>query len=132
MTGDDGKERNISYKVVDKILRAPYEKKGKGAAVASIGDKSDKASSNGKDTDAEAKLKPILEALSTEMAGETLTKKALATRVSTALQKGKIDAKMHVPILNLVKDDAWLKKNANKFDMTVDADENTIQFGGES
>lgn len=125
MAGNDGVERPVPYKVVDKIIRAPYEKKaGKTAAGA------DKAAGNGKgDAASEKLLKPILEAISSEMDGQQLTKKALSTRVSTALQKGKVDSKLHVPILSLVKDDGWLKKNAGLYDMTVDAEEGTIIFG---
>lgn len=129
MVGADGKERPVPYKVVDKILSAPYEKKGK-AAAAGAGSAGEKAASNGKNSEAEATLKPILEAISTELAGETISKKALSIKVGAALQKAKVDAKAHVPILGLVKDDGWLKKNGSKYDMTFDADENQITFGG--
>lgn len=129
MMGNDGVERPVGYKVVDKIIRAPYEKKaGKGAAAgAGAGDK---AASNGKgDAGSEAILKPILEALSTELDGENLTFNALSKRVSKALQAGKVDAKQHVPVLALVKDVKWLTKNKAAYDMTIDADEQTVLFG---
>lgn len=145
MKGDDGKERPINYKVVSKIIRAGYDKKGasgnggaaKGGAKPTSGAQAPAAASgqtaatsNGKGGDeAESILKPILESLSEQLDGTRITRKALNMKVTGALADGKIAPKLHVPVLQLVKNDEWLLKNAARFDITFDQGANTIAFG---
>lgn len=148
-----GKKTTYDAKVVDKIIRAGYEKKAAKATPVAVTKKADKAAakpaaeatkeevggvaadtkaSSGtseKNTEAEAILKPILESMSEELDGQRISKKALSTRVSAALQKMKVAPNMHVPVLTLIKDDKWINKNAVKFDMSYDAENNTITFG---
>lgn len=133
-----GQERDWSYKVVDRTLKASYEikpgdKPGKAAGAAGAKSSAASAAANGKNAEAEEKLQPILEAISTEKAGETMTGNALVLRVSKALQANKkIDVKQHVPIVNLLRDVAWLKKHAGDYDMTVTVDDEgkpSVSFG---
>lgn len=150
-----GKDVDINYKIVDKIVRAGYEAKktvkGAGAAkleavkggksaAAEKGEKvaekvADKTtapeSAPSKNAEAESILKPILEHMSETQDGRRFTRKGFTTQVQAALQKEKVEPKLHVPILTLIKDDGWLTKNSSKFDMTVDlaAEPVTITFG---
>jgi len=116
---------------VDKIVRAGYEKKkGAGAESAKVTPiDSKKGGGATAGAEVEAILKPILEKLSEDLDGQQLTRKALTTRVSGALQSGGVPPKMHVPVLTLVKDNTWLSKNAAKYDITFDAEANTVVFG---
>lgn len=120
MADAKGVTRPTNFKTVDKIVKSPGQAKTKGAAAGKDG---------GANSETESALKSILEALSHEMDGKQLTLKALNTRVSRALQAGKVDTKLHIPTLALAKDAAWLKKNAEKYDMTVDFEAGTVVFG---
>lgn len=122
-------ERPVTYKVVEKVVSM-----GKGKGKAAAGGKDAGKDASGKDggndrATEEKAIQPILEAISSELDGTQVTMKALNSRVSKALQASKIDTKQHVSILALVKDDEWLKKNAKKYDMTVDTEERTVAFG---
>lgn len=119
-----GVERPISYKVVDKVVAMGKKAKGEAASKGEV-----KGGADPKSKEAETKLVPILEALSSELDTTSITMKAFNTRVATALKKNEVDAKLHVPILALIKDEQWLKKNSDKFDMTVDFEERTVVFG---
>ena len=107
---------NITY--VDRVVK--MGKSGGGSKAAT-----------GKGDDAAAKaLKPILEALSQECDGEKVTFKALHNRVSAALKKSSIDVKLHVGILALIKDEAFLKKSGPDYDMSeVNTEEKFVVFG---
>ena len=121
-TDKEGKEqsRPTAYKVVDKIMTGPGEAKKIAKEKGSKGEKAE-----GGNATAEAKLSPILQKISEEKDGTTLTKKGLNVLVSQRLQSAKppVDQKLHVPILSLVKDDKWLRKNAGKYDMTLEESE---------
>lgn len=119
MKGKDGVERPFMMKVVDKVLKLGYENKGsKGAAKGS------------KVSEAETTLGSILEALSEKLDGKApRTLKKFGLDVAEALRAAEVDAKLMIPITNLYKDIAWLSKNAKKYDMTVDTEDNTIAFG---
>ncbi len=67
--------------------------------------------------------------LSETLDGQALTRKALSTKVSTLLQAQNVDTKMHIPILQLVKDNEWLTKNGGKYDFTLDVEAGTVTFG---
>lgn len=112
---NDGKDYN--QKVVTKVLVGP----GGGKA------KSGKAS--GKPNDAEATIGPILHALSAELDGQSLTRKAFLNRVRAALEAAKTDAKLLVPVLGLCKDDKWLEGHGETFDYFLDPANQTITFG---
>lgn len=121
VVGSDGKERPIAYKVVKRMIRAPYEK-GKTTGLAS-------APKGAKNKDAEALLSPILTVLAKEMAGESLTRKALLQRVSAALTKSATRPEMIVSSQVLLKDDVWLRRNAETFNYEVSEDAGIVSFG---
>src|SRR6185312_2003233 len=130
-TDKNGKEqeRSTAYKVVSKIISAPYEGKGKKAADKST-DKKDSGAvpadgKGGKNSEAEAALKPVLEKISTDRDGDTISRKAFNNLVTTTLQAQKVSPKLHVPVLSLIKDDVWLTKNGPKFDISFDAEDST-------
>jgi hypothetical protein len=136
-TDKNGKleKRPTAYKVVSKIISAPYEKKDAGKK-APAGKKDSATASTekvdskvGKNSEAEAALKPILEQLSTDRDGSTMSRKAFNNLVTTTLQSQKVSPKLHVPIISLIKDDAWLTKNGPKFDISFDAEEGKVTFG---
>jgi hypothetical protein len=155
MKGEDGKDRPIAYKIVDKILKAPYEGKGKQKAGAGVGTgagstgaggkkglqkasaKTDSksatpasAESNGSgSSDAEKVIAPILQGLSEDLDGQKLTRKALTTRVGTILTSTNVAPNLHVPVLSLLKDPKWMAANGARFDMEYNADDNTVVFG---
>ncbi len=87
----------VTYKVVDRIHTYPYEQtdKKKGARKP--------AASNAAET--------VAKELLAELSG-TSTKKAVSSKIMGLLNEKRIDPKLHVPILTLVKDDKWLAKNA--------------------
>jgi hypothetical protein len=116
----DGKEeeRATPYKVVDKVVRAGYEKKAATKAVGSA-----------KGNEALDALTPILQKIAVDRDGSTMTRKALVTNITSQLQQQKVDAKLHIGILSLVKDDKFLTKNAAEFGYTYDAAEGTVSFG---
>ena len=116
--GSDG--RSFNYKIVGKISVGPGSAKtsAKGAG-----------KSNGKPAEAETCLSPILNALSQELDGQTLTRKAFLNRVRAALDASKTDSKLLVPVLSLCKDDKWLADHSETFDYTLYPEDNTIMFG---
>lgn len=151
--GPDGKERErtIPYKVVGKIIRAGYEGGGKakaGKAAASKAAGTGKAA-NGAATPASATapaangagagasveadagvvaaLTPILMTLSEELSGQSVSVKALRTRVTKLLNTNNVSPKMHVPALQLVANPAWMEENGPMFDLTVA--EGMVTFG---
>ena len=122
-------KNTISYKVVDRIIRAPYEKpKSKTTGKAPVG-----AAANGQDKGAEAEglLAMILVTLQEANPGVSMTRKALNTRINQQLQERKIDPRLFVPVMSFTKDDAWLRKHAADYGMTVDFDKGTVVFGDE-
>jgi hypothetical protein len=123
ITGNDGKERPTPFKVVEKIIVFPYKNKGAGKTTGKTKDTGPKV-----DAETESTLSAVLQKLSEELDGQKLSKKALANRVATALQKAKIASKQQITVLELVKNEAWLKKNAGLFDLTVNED-GSITFG---
>jgi hypothetical protein len=120
-TNKHGKEeeRATAYKVVDRVVRAGYEKK---AATKAVG-------GSAKGNEALDALTPILQKIATDRDGSTMTRKALVTNITSQLQQQKVDAKLHIGILSLVKDDKFLTKNAAEFGYTYDAAEGTVSFG---
>ena len=133
IAGRDGVERPVNYKVVDKVITAPYDgKKGKGkvAAPPAAAEPKGKDKAKGKEASPEeTKLLTILKGIAADMAGETLTIKALGTMVSSALNKGG-DTKMLVPVQTVLKSEGWLAKNGEKVGLTVDEDDKTVTFEG--
>jgi hypothetical protein len=122
-------KNTINYKVVDRIIRAPYEKpKSKTTGKAPVG-----AAANGQDKGAEAEglLAMILVTLQEANPGVSMTRKALNTRINQQLQERKIDPRLFVPVMSFTKDDAWLRKHAADYGMTVDFDKGTVVFGDE-
>lgn len=113
--GRDGKE--IPYKVVAKIVVGPG---GKSKTAQGSG-KADKAA------DAEATLAGVLNKLSEELDGQSITRKAFTNRVRAALDTAKVDAKLLVPVLTLCKDDKWMQAHAETFDFTLS--DTNITFG---
>lgn len=138
--GQDGKERDrtIPYKIVKKIIRAGYEAaKGKGkakgtttASAPAAGKAASVASGNGSadaDDAVVAALTPILMTLSEELTGQSVSVKALRTRVTQHLGKNGVNPKLHVPVLQLVANPAWMEANGPMFDLTVDG--GLVKFG---
>jgi len=134
----DGVERGTPYKVTDKIIRFPYEKKagagekasgggakGKTAKGATAAEGSEEAAGSEKETI----LNGILNELTEELDGEELSRKAFNQRVIGKLNLNEVDAKLHVPIMSLVKDDKWAAKNLKKYDMKLNAETNSVQIG---
>ncbi len=115
MKGDDGKERDVTYKVVDRIVKAGYEvksggkgaskagkstpavaegKKGTGAAVTAtvaepVAEKAGKAAAA--PTEAELAITPILQAISEHFDGQRFSRKQLKTMVLQAAQTGTVN-----------------------------------------
>lgn len=123
-------DQTFSYKIVDRIDRgfgqgaAIKTKKAGGGAKAS-------SPANGKGADqgeVEAKLKPILDQISEEQTGKSMTKKALATTVNRLLADHQVPPVMVMPIMNLVRDDNWLAANGARFDFSFNAADNQISF----
>lgn len=132
-----GKPRTIPYKVVRKIIRAPYEKgKGgsSGSGSGSGGGKGSSAStkkdSGGGSADQEVMtaLTPILLKLSEEHDGEKFSPKSLATKVNQAATASGVNPKLIVPMLGLVKSSQWVEENGGTFDMKMV--DGMVQFGG--
>lgn len=119
--GRDGRE--FTMKIVSKVLVGPGGKK----TGAAKGGKAT-AASNGVDKNAEAHLAPILTALSEELDGQQITRKAFVNRVRAALDAAKTDSRLMVPVLSLCRDDKWLAEHAQTFDFVI-GDDNTIVFG---
>lgn len=146
--GPDGKERErtIPYKVVGKIIRAGYEGGGKAKAGKAAAGKAAAKGANGAATPASvaapangagvgvsadegvvAALTPILMTLSEELSGQSVSVKALRTRVTKLLNTNNVNPKMHVPALQLVANPAWMEENGPMFDLTVA--EGMVTFG---
>lgn len=142
--GQDGKERDrtIPYKIVKKIIRAGYEsagkagKAGKGVGKATTGaaskeSQSAAAQSNGAGESADeavvAALTPILMALSEELSGQSVSVKALRTRITKQLNTAGVNPKLHVPVLQLAANPAWMEANGPMFDLTVEG--GMVTFG---
>lgn len=127
-TDKDGKkvEQEISYKVVGKIVREPGKGKGKKASGKAATGKKDEGKAEGGNEIADLAL-ATLKQIAADNAGETLTKKALALKVQTTLQKAKTDAKMLLPVVKQVKDDSWLEEKALEVGALFDGE--NITFG---
>lgn len=132
MKDNKGNDRPVTYKVVGKIRKEGFKEKAKKAVKGKEdAGKADKGAKGGNEADALA-IK-VLTAIAEDRAGESMTRKTLSTMlIPKKLKDLKIDAKNHVPILSLVKDDNWLKKNASKFSAeTTEEDGNiTVTFAG--
>lgn len=111
-------EQEIMYKVVDKIVKGP--RTAKSAAKS-------KANGVAKSSEAEKLIAPLMDAISDLKAGESMTRKALKAQVSRMLNESSIDPKMHVDIMQLTMNDAWLKANGGKYDFIYEDDR--ITFG---
>jgi hypothetical protein len=136
IAGKDGVERPVNYKVVDKVITAPYDgktsKKGKGVdfAAKNAENKAAKAAKAPKEASPEETLLiGILKQIAEDMAGETLTIKALGTMVSSALNKSG-NTKQLVPVQTVLKSEGWLAKNGEKAGLSVDEDDKTVTFEG--
>ncbi len=118
-------DQTFSYKVVDRIERGFNQTTAAKAKKAAV-----KASpANGKATDqseVESKLKPILDQISEEQTGKSMTKKALATTVNRLLSDHQVPPILTMPIMNLVRDDNWLTANGSRFDFTFNASNNQV------
>lgn len=130
---DKGVERGTPYKIVEKIIRFPYEAKGGKADNKAAKGKKAEATSEPETaqggSDKEVILSGILNELTEELDGEEVSRKAFKQRVIAKLNANEVDPKLHVPISGLVMDDKWITKNLKKFDMKYDAEKNTIQVG---
>ncbi len=121
-------DQTFSYKVVDRVEKgfgqtSTTKLKKVAAKTASA--------ANGKDTkreEAELKLKPILDQISLEQTGKSMTKKALATTVNRLLTDHQVPPMLHMPIMDIVRDDNWLAANASRYEFTFNASENNISF----
>jgi hypothetical protein len=119
--GRDGRE--FSYKICSKVLVGPGGK----AKAAGAGSKVNSGAKAGGSSDLEPLLTGVIMGLSQEMDGQQVTKKAFVNRVRAALDEKKVDSKLIVPALTLVKNDIWLKERAGLLDISVS--ENAILFG---
>jgi hypothetical protein len=112
--GNDG--RVFTYKIVSRILQGPGGKKATGKNM------------NGPvPNDAANILAPIINKLSMELAGQTLTRKAFVNRVKGQCDAANVPSNMMIPVLTLVKDDKWLTQHQETFDYTISSD--GIVFG---
>ena len=132
MKDEKGQDRAISYKVVDKILVGPgkatkiVDKTGATSGTAAL---VSAPRGPGGGADAEARLKPVLEELSEQYDGQSMTRKAFIAKVKATLDGKGVDPKMLLPILSLCKDDNWLHTNGIKYDLIYDPIQNTVMFG---
>lgn len=117
--GRDGRE--FSYKIVKKVVVGP----GGGKKAAKTNSKA--AANSSPNGEVEPALVGVIMAMSEEMDGQQLTRKAFVNRVRVALDEKKVDSKLIIPALNLAKSDDWLRKNAETLDISVS--ENAVLFG---
>lgn len=120
--------QTFSYKIVDRIDRGmclgPAPKKGGKKATGA-------SSANGKEVDAasvETSLAPLLQKLGEEKTGTSMTKKALAASVNRMLGEGGTPPALVMPIMNLVRNDAWLTANGEKYDFVFTPADNQVSF----
>jgi hypothetical protein len=149
---EQGKDRTISYKVVEKVLKSP----GKGGKEEEKGEKEEKPAKTGKkkladdgdeapaaaapkkeakegtngNKQVEGVVATILTKLSETNDGETITMKQFRTQAKEQLDKmgAKVDESLHVDIISTYKDIEWLVKHAEKYDMTVSEDRASVTF----
>lgn len=139
-TAKDGTKSNkvTPYKIVRKLVRAPYEGGGttkKGAGKAAAAEKTEKAAKGAKvDENAEvlALLDPILTACSEKLDGKITSRKLFIKEYITPKLT---DAKTHLPVMKLLKDDGWLTAPKtvammkDKWDMTFNGEDLSFTFG---
>lgn len=115
-TGRDGKVHNVSdavkYKIVDRIIRAPYDVKGATGAKAPAGQIQDEA---------QDALAIILTRLSSQLDGQKLTRKALIMAVTSKDNVNGLNPKVIVPMSSLLRSDTWMAANLAQYDMVLDA-----------
>lgn len=151
--------RPMTYKVIDKIISAPWEKKAgkaKGAGTgagsgavktppkpAAAGKKettaaatsAPAASANGAGSDEEQALVAALMNLSASQAGEKLTVKALWQATKKQLEEDGVEGAMKTKALSILmtKANVWLPSHAGEFDATVHEEGGkvvAVEFGG--
>ncbi len=120
-------DQTYSYKIVDKV------EKGFNQASAKVKIVKVKTTSaaNGKATDSsevESKLKPIMDQISLDNTGKSMTKKALATTVNRLLAEHQVPPILTMPIMTLVRDDNWLTANGSRFDFSFNPADNQVSF----
>lgn len=153
IAGEGKNARPVPYKIVDKIVIAPWDKKKKKAEGKSEGKaeakaekaekaekatkkdkeapapakseaKAEKAASGGGDDGAEKLLTEILTEMSGEKSGQPMTTKALRMAVNTVLEEKEADGKTLLAVMALLKPDSkWLTKNAGKLDIELTTDD---------
>lgn len=129
----DGVERGTPYKIVDKVIRFPYEAKGgktgKAKKTADTAAATEAEGSEPVSGEKDTILAGILNELTEELDSQELSLKAFKARVVAKLNAHEVDAKLHVPIMGLVTDAKWAAKNFGKFDMKFDPSKNIVQIG---
>lgn len=135
----DGKERDrtIPYKIVKKLVRASYEGKGgkgkdkEGKGDSGAGGSTSAGSSKGKQSDGNVEvveaLSPILMKLSETLDGQTISLKALGTKVNAAATEAGVNPKLLVPMLALAKNADWIEANGKRYDMKME--DGMVKFG---
>ena len=114
-----GLDRAIAFKVVDKVIKAPYDAKGKKGA-GTVKD------ANGGDW-AAGLLDTVLKEIATEQEGEALTVKGLSAAVSAKVNKSG-ETKLLVPVQTLLKSEGWLEGVAKTYGFVLDREAGTVQF----
>ncbi len=120
-------DQTYSYKIVDKVEKGFLQPSAK---VKIVKVKTTSAA-NGKATDSsevESKLKPIMDQISLDNTGKSMTKKALATTVNRLLAEHQVPPILTMPIMTLVRDDNWLTANGSRFDFSFNPADNQVSF----
>ena len=126
-TDKNGKKvsKGTPYKIVDKVIIGPGEKKKKSAAAGA----GTNAASNGHDPAVDKKLREAIAVLAGKHDGSSCTVKALSNRVNAWMQAAKVAPKLLAPATALCRDVAWLSANAADMGIAVDADTGMVEFG---
>ncbi len=123
--------QTFNYKVVDSIKSGLTTMPAKLAAVKKTKQSATATAANGKDADpaeVESRLKPIMDKIGEANAGKSMSKKSLAATVNRMLGEAGVPPLLVMPIMDKVREDAWLTANAAKFDYTFDAAANQVAF----
>ncbi len=120
-------EQTYSYKVVERIEKGPRAvaavEKPKVVAKPSKANGPVKAVS----ADPEVQIKPLIEQISQQKAGTSISKKTMIAHLITVINEHGL-GKQTPSLVGLVQDDQWLEANGTKYDFVFDAQTNTIAF----
>jgi len=121
-------EATYSYKVVERIERGPRASAAPEKPKVVVKGKATASAANGKpDSDPEVQIKPLIEQISQEKTGKSMSKKALIAHLITVINDHGL-GKQTPNLIGLVQDDKWLEANGPKYDFAFNPADNTIAF----